>query len=207
MSVVAQLATEDALAKVCPRQHRMAGVLVASFVDLFKCVAVTGNRFTLESVRDGKTFDVYEHMDDPVEYSTGWLCAGRLLPFGDAGYLRSPGMIFVHPADPGLVFQAAAALDAFGETLPPALALEATISSVVLKVTVPRVRKPAQSKAHARRMFDVVSTLLADPDFALETTDPTLDAFMAALAHQAEGGGGPSGQKKARRGKKAKRRR
>ena len=205
-SVIGELADDDGFAELFPRHHHLARALAGSFVDVFQCVALDGRHVTLRSVRDGRTYGVHEHMD-PIEYGTGWICAGRLLPFADALHLRSPGMIFVRPVDTDLARDAAGALERLGRTLPPALALEGVISSVVFGVNVPRAKKPAPTRADARETLAALQAVLADPEFADATPDPTLEGFMGALAEQAEAGRGRPSQPKARRAKKPKRRR
>ena len=61
--------------------------------------------------------------------SLGWIAAGRLMPFGDARHLRSPGTIFSRLPEPGLARQAAETFARLEESMRSALALEAAILS------------------------------------------------------------------------------
>jgi hypothetical protein len=175
--------------------------LTASITGVFECVALDGNRATLRSIRDGTTYFVHEHLE-PVEYSTGWVAAGRLLPFDDTLHLRSPGTVFARPG--GLHLSRAAANDVGGleRTLPPALALEAFISAAMLGVDVPRAMKPMRSKADARQLLSELQLMLADAQLE---ADATLEAFIAALAEQAGGGSAEKGRSPTDTGKKPKR--
>lgn len=197
-SVIGDLAADEQFGELFPRQHRMAVALRASIVDVFECVAVDGNRVTLRSIRDGSTYVVYEHLE-PVQYSTGWVGAGRLLPFDGALHLRSPGMLFARADDLDLVRAAANDMGALERVLPPALALEAFISAAMLGVNVPRATKPMRSRADARQLLSELQTMLADAQLEL---DATLDAFVAALAEQAGGGSADKGRSPTGTGKK-----
>jgi hypothetical protein len=197
-SVIEELADDETFAELFPRQHRMAAALTASVVGVFECVALDGNRATLRSVRDGSTYVVHEHME-PIEYSTGWVAAGRLIPFEGALHLRSPGTVFAHPDDLELARAAANEVGGLEGTLPPALALEAFISAAMLGVNVPRAVKPMRSKADAREVLAALQLMLAAAELDL---DATLEGFIAALVEQA--GAGSAGGGKSQTGAKRK---
>ena len=198
-SVMQKLADDQLIAELWPPlQHRMAVALTTSVMGVFECVALDGNQATLQSVRDGSTYLVHEHIA-PVEYSVGWVAAGRLLPFDGTLYLRSPGMVFARPGgvDPARV--AANDVGRLEATLPPALALEAFISTAMMGVNVPRAMKPMRSKADARAALAELEVILADerPRF-----DATLTEFFAALVDQASAGS--AGDQRSRTGGKRK---
>ena len=190
-SVMHKLADDPLIAELWPpRQHRMAVALTASVVGVFECVALDGNRATLQSVRDGSTYLVHEHIE-PVEYSIGWVAAGRLLPFDGGLYLRSPGMVFAQPRGVDLARAAANDVGRLEVTLPRALALEAFISAAMMGVNVPRAMKPMRSKADARAALAELELILADerPRF-----DTTLTEFFAAIVDQANAGSAGDGR-------------
>ncbi|HUQ80940.1 MAG TPA: hypothetical protein VM076_07385 [Gemmatimonadaceae bacterium] len=184
-TVMEDLATEESFAEVFPRQHRMATALSASFVDVFECTAIDGTTVTLRSVRDETTYTIHEDLD-PIEYSVGWTAAGRLIPF-DGGHLRTEGMIFSPPGKPD-VARVAEIMNQLEETLPPALAVEAFISSAIFGVKVPREIKPARSRADARDVLIALSETIADSgiDGLVADTDATLGGYIAALGAQAD---------------------
>ena len=187
--MVAQLISGDGFSELFPRQHRTAVGLGASFTDVFECLAIDGSRATLRSARHGGTYEVHEHMD-PIVYASGWIGFGRLLPFEGTLHLRSPGMIFV-PPDKELVTAAVAALDRLSTALPPALALEATISSVVFGRDVPAKVKPAPSRSDARALLDTIAVLNRGVEL-----DSRLMPFIMALATQAESSAGGQGKRR-----------
>ena len=123
--ILVDVATRGDFAELYPRQHTMAVALERSFVDVFVCESVSGSDVRLRSIRSDLTFEVRDHME-PVVYRPGWIAMGRLLPFDVDGsaHLRSPGMMFFPPAEPGLAEAAAESFEKLSETLPPALALE-----------------------------------------------------------------------------------
>jgi len=179
-SMIGTLASDDTFTHLHPGQRRLAEALAASVVDVFECVAVTGNRVALRSLRTGTTYVTHEHIE-PVEYSVGWVAAGRLIPFERDLYLRSPGMVFVRSDVVHSLQSAASQLDTLEETLPPALALESFISSELLGVAVPREMKPMRSRADAREQLDELRVMLAE---ARLEPDTTVGAFVDALAEQ-----------------------
>lgn len=181
--VLADLA-DEMFAELFPRQHRMAMALMDSVVGVFECVAIDGNRATMRSIHDGSTYVVHEHMDE-ISYSTGWVGAGRLLPFDGGVHLRSLGMVFARAKDLDLMFGAQNDIGALDGVLPPALAVEAFISATMLGVRIPRDLKPMRSKADAREVLSALQQLLAD---AALKPDATLEAFVVALAEQASAG-------------------
>ena len=179
-SVIATFADDEVFSELFPGQHRLAGALAASFVDVFQCTAIDGNRATLRSVRTDLTYVVHEHLE-PVEYSVDWVAAGRLIPVGDELYLRSPGMVFGRANGLAASQSVAGMLDALEETLPPAIAVESFISSVLMGVAVPRDMKPMRTRADAREQLDELRLLLDDAQLE---PDGTLGAFAAALSEQ-----------------------
>ena len=187
-SVIGGFADDEVFSGLYPGQRRMAEALMASFVDVFECIAVTGNRATLRSVRSDRTYVVHEHLE-PVEYKVGWVAAGRLIPFDNELYLRSPGMVFARADALDVAESATRIVDTLEDVLPPALALEAFISSVMMGVDVPRLMKPMRSRADARAQLDSLRLLLRDAQLE---PDGTIEAFVSALAEQ--GGHGVTAQ-------------
>jgi len=128
---------------------------------------------------------------EPIVYALGWIGFGRLLPFEGTLHLRSPGMIFVPPDDGEFVTAAVAALDRLSTFLPPVLALEATISSVVFGVHIPDKVQPARSRSDARALLDTIAVLNEGVEL-----DSRLMPFVVALATQAESSSGGQGKRR-----------
>ncbi|HEX6048754.1 MAG TPA: hypothetical protein VFZ21_05790, partial [Gemmatimonadaceae bacterium] len=210
-SVIAELARDSGFAELFPRQHRMATALTESVVDVFDIVSREGVRTTFRSLSDNRTFQVREHMDE-IQYRSGWIAAGRLLPFDDDTYLRSPGMLFFKPQLAEETRAATRLFDGMRATMTPSLAIEAFISSAMFGVPVPREVKPARSRGDARTLLEMIDDIVADaeldeesvssdlyyvPGHRTETSSPhsgirldsTVQGYMAALERQATGGG------------------
>jgi hypothetical protein len=236
-SIVGEMVDGDDFAELFPRQHRVAGALLESFVGVFECVATRKDGATLRQLNGGSTFEIHEHMAPPA-YSEGWIAMGRLLPFDGGLHLRSPGMIFL-PSAAEFGPQAADAFAGLAASLPHALALEAVISALALGVQVPRDVKPARSRAHARELLQAAHDALAMTDFQHEVSaddvpdelrakgegrdvlflelavDATVGAYTSALAEQsgigvgerARSGGAKRKARKARKASKGKKKR
>lgn len=94
LSFVAELVEdEDALDALPPRQRHLARQLLHSVSGTWRVRERTGDDAVFVSLADGSEYPVREH---EAEYGAGAMAAGRLIPFGDGTWLRSPGM---HIAD------------------------------------------------------------------------------------------------------------
>lgn len=124
---------------------------------------------------------------DPPLFDAGWIGLGRLMPFDDTSYVGSPGMVWTKPPNADFATLAATRFEELCETLPPDLAIEGVISSVLFGVRVPREVKATRSRAAAREILAELIDLLIDAP----EPDKTLDDFMEALTAQA--GAGESG--------------
>ena len=228
--VIDELAHDVGFAELLPRQHRLAAALTESFVDVFECLTLEGSRATMRSLSDGRTFQVHEHMK-PIQYMPGWIAAGRLLPFDDDTYLRSPGMLFFKPHDPADMQSSVRVFDGLRATVSPALAVEAFISSGMFGVPVPREVKPARSRADAHTLLAMIDDIVADAELDREEPssdvyyvpghhressspraggirlDETVQAYIAALDQQATGSGQGRQQRPRTPKRKGKRRR
>ncbi len=131
-----------------PRQQRMARALRRSFASVFAVRSAEGLTSVLEDLVDGREYTVHEH-NQPLAYRSGWLALGRLIPFDGRRYLRSPGMLLFLPQPGERGSALARGFAAASETLGPAIALEAIMTTIVSRVRVPRDLGPAPSRAEA----------------------------------------------------------
>lgn len=215
---------DDELVELPRKQRHMARQLRESVVGVWEVREREGERLVLASPLDGETFEVKEHSEDTA-YAVGSIALGRLIPFGD-GWLRSPGMVFARQAAPG---QARSMADGLGEEtgdLPPAIKLEAMITTLVSRTPLPRSVPPAPGRREAGVVLESVRQLLTDAGLAEEVApdelppevdrsafpdapiyalrvDPVLESWLTALTEQASKGspGGGAARKK-RAGKK-----
>ena len=98
-TVIAALARDERFDRIPPRQQRLARALAASVVDIFIVEAVHDDHMTLRSVRGGRAHRVHEHNPD-ARLSPGYFVIGRLIPFEQGLWLRSPGTISFAPRRP-----------------------------------------------------------------------------------------------------------
>jgi hypothetical protein len=157
---IVQAIVDDAEGPPIPeRQRRMAKHLMGSIPSVF---LVDRQRWGVATFRDLATDRTFE-VDDrgrELQYEAGYGGFGRLIPFEDGIWLRSPGMIlFEPPSQEGLVEVARtiAELD-----MPPAIAIEAAISAVVLRdPKVPRYVSPSRTRPEAELRLAIIGEELA----------------------------------------------
>jgi hypothetical protein len=179
LSFVQELVDDgEFLAALPPRQRHLARQLLQSVPGVWEVRERTGEEALFVSA-DGTEYRVREHGEED-EYGAGAVGIGRLIPFGDETWLRSPGMHFT--PDP------ASLVAADDPDLAPSIMLE----SLITGIRVPRSVPPARSASEARKVL-AASVLEGYED------DPVVSAWMAALAQMAKKGTGGSKSKKKRR--------
>jgi hypothetical protein len=88
-SFVAELVEdEDAMRALPPRQRHLARQLLHSVTGTWRVRERTDDTAVFVSLADGSEYPVHEHEAD---YGPGAVATGRLIPFGDGTWLRSPG--------------------------------------------------------------------------------------------------------------------
>lgn len=176
------MADEEAVAGLLPRQRHMARQLMESVLGIWQVRERTGNDVTYVSAVDGSERPVKEHA--PVEeYGAGAVAIGRLIPFGDGTWLRSPGTVINISPTPEWtgalagVMKRAAELD-----LPPAILLEAALTSAMTGEKTPRSIPPARSASEARGMLEAMIPLFIEAGIATETDASALPEELRASA-------------------------
>lgn len=160
--IMVAFADDEQFSAVPPRQQHLARALLASIVDIFVVEAVGDDgSMTLRPARGGRAHRVHEHNVE-ARVHPGYLVIGRLIPFEDGVWLRSPGTVMFSPrfADDAAVL--ADALRRTAATMPLPIALEALISTVVLDGRPPLAPKPATSAAAARTIVEFMTSALDD---------------------------------------------
>ncbi|MBV9774211.1 MAG: hypothetical protein JO040_09695, partial [Gemmatimonadetes bacterium] len=152
-----------------PRQQHLAEQLRESFVGVWEVRATDDVDTLLASPLDGRTYPVREHAPE-VGYRVGAVAMGRLIPFGDGTYLRSPGMLFTGPAEPEFARPLAGVLEKAPQSLPPAAVLEAVVSRVFGQADVPREVKPARNAKEAKELLAELRPLLEEAGMARRIT-------------------------------------
>lgn len=212
------------------KQRHMARQLRESVVGVWEVREHEGERLVLASPLGGETLEVREHAPGAA-YAAGSIALGRLIPFGDGTWLRSPGMAFLGGAPAGQARTMAAGLGEETGGLPDAVKLEAMLTTVVGRTPLPRTVPPGPGPAEAGEILESLRELLVDADLAVEVPrdelppeldrsalpdgpiysfaiDPVLGDWIAALSELAAKGAsgraakGKRGAKKGRKGAK-----
>ena len=233
-TVLVSLMNEPEFADVPPRQQQLANALQRSVVDAFEITAIDGSLMSARSCRDATEYRVHEHNPEATPL-TGMVLLGRLIPFEDELWLRSPGAVMMLPADQSQIAAVGEALADAAERMPTPIAVEALIANAVYGATVPVEIKPVSSAKAARELFDEMVADLVELDLVVRTpaidappelarlatspdhevvrfaVDDVMGEWLSALAAQAaevdERASRRAAKKKLRKGKKSKRRR
>ncbi|HLL48174.1 MAG TPA: hypothetical protein VK399_15850, partial [Longimicrobiaceae bacterium] len=126
-----------------PKQRHLAMQLLESEVGVWEVVERHGADAVLRAPLDGRLFRVREHAPEQ-RYDAGMLGLGRLIPFGDGTWLRSPGAVFFGADSPRQARALAEALGPGTGELPDVVKIEMLISTLAAgaRVKLPRELRP-----------------------------------------------------------------
>jgi hypothetical protein len=214
---------EEGFATIPPRQRLMARSLLASVTGMWRVRERTGDEAVFVSVVDGSESTVIEQGGAEEAYGPGAVLLGRLIPFTDGTWLRSPGSIAVPAPSAKWTSALAEAVKASVELeVPPAILLEAVLTRTMTGEEVPRSVPPARSASEAREILARLSSIfleagiarVVDPatlppelreqmptEFVYQALDIILADWMHALSAMARKGTG-GGKSKANRRKR-----
>jgi hypothetical protein len=100
LSPLGYLVAEGLLEDVGPRQRHMAEQLLHSVADVWLVQSRSGHDAVFVDPLDGTRYRVREHATtSDNSYGPGFLAVGRLIPFGNDGWLRSPGTFMLSFGD------------------------------------------------------------------------------------------------------------
>jgi hypothetical protein len=170
-TAIEHLADTEELDDFPPKQRHMATKLLESEVGVWEVVERQGVDAVLRAPLDGRLFRVREHAPEE-HYGAGSLALGRLIPFGDGTWLRSPGAVFFVADSP---FQARALAEALGPgtgDLPDVVKIEMLISTLAAgrKLRLPREVRPAPSAADAGDILEEMQELMLEAGLTREVT-------------------------------------
>ncbi|HEV2735110.1 MAG TPA: hypothetical protein VGV85_09735, partial [Longimicrobiaceae bacterium] len=154
-----------------PKQRHMATKLLESEVGVWEVVERHGADAVLRAPLDGRLFRVREHAPEE-HYGAGSLALGRLIPFGDGTWLRSPGAVFFVADSPRQARALAEALGPGTGDLPDVVKIEMLISTLAAgrKLKLPREVRPAPSAADAGEMLEEMQELMLEAGLTREVT-------------------------------------
>ena len=177
------LVEEGRLRSIGPRQQHLAAQMAASEVGVWIVQARTEDRAVFASPLDGRRYEVREHASlDGNSYGPGYIALGRLIPFGDGTWLRSPGAFLMRYGSDSsaLARSLAEGLHSKRGDLPLAPALELAAHTLAGIRNLPRSGPPAPTPDHAAEYGRAVTELLSEAGIA-RPVDPA-SARAARLA-------------------------
>jgi hypothetical protein len=178
-----RLLDDEELAEVLPpRQRHMARQLLGSVVGVWEVAARDGDELTLRPLAGGEDAVVLDHGGIEVRIGPGAVVLGRLIPFRDGTWLRSPGSIVAPEMDPEKLRDLAAVLQAGDAELAPAILLEGALTRLATGETPPRNVPPARSAGEAREVLAGIMPVFLEAGIAREIDRDTLPEEVRAKA-------------------------
>ncbi|MET0395192.1 MAG: hypothetical protein ABW277_00060 [Longimicrobiaceae bacterium] len=170
-TAIEHLADTEALDGFPPKQRHMAMQLLESEVGVWEVLERNGDESVFRAPLDGKLYRVREHASD-THYGPGALALGRLIPFGDESWLRSPGTVFFAADSPGQARALAEALGPETGPLPDVAKIEMLISTMAAggKPKFPRDVRPASSATEAEEILEDMRELMRETGLTREVT-------------------------------------
>lgn len=170
-----------------PKQRHLAVQLAESVPGLWEVVERDGDRTVLRSPLDGERFTVVEHAPEHG-YVPGMLAAGRLIPFGDGTWLRSPGTVFLAEPEAGSAREFAEVVLGESIDVPPEARIEMLITTAAARTPLPRTPRPAPGVREAAEILERLRVALLEAGLAEEMPD---DEVPPEVARAAAGAPGP----------------
>ena len=175
--MVATGALEDA----GPKQRHMAERLLASVPGVWSVEGREGDDAVFVHPLTGERCRVREHAPEH-RYGAGAVGLGRLIPFGDGSWLRSPGMAVIpgHSTVPGMARHFAEGMEAL-EGMYPEVTVEAVLSTMAGVRGLPRSVRPPVSPDEAAELGRDLHECLQEIGAAVEVDPAELPPSLRAL--------------------------
>jgi hypothetical protein len=168
-TAIEHLADTGELDAFPPKQRHMAMQLLESEVGVWEVLERDGDESVFRAPLDGRLYRVREHAPEH-RVEAGSLALGRLIPFGDGTWLRSPGVVFFPADSPGQARTLAQAIGPDTGPLPDVAKIEMLISTMATggKPKFPREVRPAASAADAAEMLEEMHRLMREAGITRE---------------------------------------
>lgn len=169
VSAMEHLVEEKLLRGIGPRQQRMAAHLLQSQAGVWTVKAREDGRAVLLAAWDGTPYEVREHATpQDNSYGPGYVALGRLIPFGDGTWLRSPGMFMMSfgARSTALARDLARGMAAQAEHMPVEAVLEAAAYTLAGVRGLPRAVPPAPTPDDAASLGRELTALLREAGIA-----------------------------------------
>lgn len=190
LSPVEYLVQEGMLGAIGPRQQHMAKQLLQSDVGVWTVQERVDGRAVFISPADGTRYEVREHATQADNaYGRGFVALGRLIPFGDGTWLRSPGMFLMSFGDrsTGLAHDLSRAMAAQAERMPMEAAVEAVAHALAGVRGLPRTVPPAPTPDDAANLARELTGLLREAGIARPADPSSPEAVGLAAGRRLEG--------------------
>lgn len=200
VSPLEYMVEDDLLEGAGPKQRHLARQLLDSVTGAWSVERRAGADAVYRHPLEGTRYRVREHGDTP--YGAGDVALGRLIPFGDGTWLRSPGAVVLKDPPPGLAEKLAEGIEKARSEMYPQAALEAMMHVTRGIHDLPRPVRldvtPDEAAELARELndglleigaaqevdpADAPASLAGHPDavFVRSSVDVVLGEYMAAL--------------------------
>jgi hypothetical protein len=182
-SPVEHLLNRGLLRGIGSRQQHMAAQLARSETGIWTVESRTEDRAVFVSPLDGQRYEVREHTGtDETGYGRGFMALGRLIPFGDGTWLRSPGTFLMDHGEntASMARTLADGLENKRGNLPLVAAIEYAAHTLAGVRSVPRDPPPARTPDEAADLSRDLGLMLRQEGLA-RVVDPT-SARAARLA-------------------------
>jgi hypothetical protein len=189
VSAMQHLVEEELLRGIGPRQQHMAAQLLKSHAGIWTVKAREDGRAVLLSALDGTPYEVREHATPRDNaYGPGYVGLGRLIPFGDGTWLRSPGMFMMSFGDrsAALAGDLAGGLAAQAAHMPVEGALEAAAHTLAGVRGLPRAVPPAPTPDDAASLGREITLLLREAGIARPADSGSAAAMRLSGSKEAE---------------------
>lgn len=189
VSPMQYLVEEKMLGRIGLRQQHMAAQLLQSQVGVWTVKAREGGRAVLLSALDGTPYEVREHATPKDNaYRPGYVALGRLIPFGDGTWLRSPGMFMMSFGDrsAALAGELARGMAAQAAHMPVEGAVEAAAHALAGVRGLPRVVPPAPTPDDAASLGREIMSLLREAGIARPADPGSAAAIRLSGGTEAE---------------------
>jgi hypothetical protein len=184
VSVLEHLVEEELLLEIGPRQQHMAAQLLQSRTGVWTVEARADGRAVFVDPLEQTRYSVREHatLDDNA-YGPGYVALGRLIPFGDGTWLRSPGTFLMSygSRSAALARDLARGMEAQAERMPMEGILEGAAHTLAGVRGLPRAVPPAPTPDDAATLSRELTVLLREAGIAYPA-DPASSA-AARLPH------------------------
>lgn len=158
-SAMEHVVAADLLDDAGPKQRRMAASLPGSRCGAWEVAHRSGAWVELRHPLGGAPLRVAEHAEE-IPYGAGDVVMGRLIPFGDGTWLRSPGAVLLPGMPRGFAADFAGRIERMADEMPYQVVVEAALHAACGVRGLPRAVRPRASPNEAAEILRVLREAL-----------------------------------------------